>query len=444
MTTALRTVICSLVSSSPPDTQIYVLDLLGRELDAVGALPLVGAVIGGHEEERRERLVGRLSAEIALRRESAATAGAPRIIVVIDGWSMLRSPGGDIAMLALGDALTRLIVEGSAVGLRFVVGTDRVTSLSSAIGPSIATRLVLCPADAAEAASSGVRFSSSAVAIAGRAVIAGRSGVEVQLWHTTERDVIDLAASLPRATPAPPIGVLADRVTLDEVIAATTDIAAPAGDDQSAWTLPIGIGGASLATLRVSIRVGEPFLVCGPPRSGRTTTLRTFAAAVALRDSDTVVLWFRRGDSAQRFVSEVFEICREGHSVLVLIDDVDRIDDAAGHLAGLLAAEHPALRIALAGRADILRTTYGHWSAISRRSRHGIALRPNPEVDGDLWQTPLPRRLNVRGGSGRGVLVHDGAFETVQIAFSAEPNEQPDRCAVAVPSGADHPDLTTR
>lgn len=347
------------------------------------------------------------------RQMSGSLASAPLIVVVIDGWSMLRAPGGDVTLLALGDTLARLVVEGAGVGLRFVLGTDRATSLSSTIAPSIATRFVLCPADSAEAASSGVRFSPSAVGIAGRAVLGSRPGVEVQFWHTTDLDVAAVASSLTSQHPAPRIDVLAERVslaTVRELVEGT--MSTEAGGD---WALAIGQESASLGAFRVSLRAGEPFLVCGPPRSGRTTALQTIEAVAAERVEELVVLHFSRGENTDAFVTNVFANCALGRVVLVVIDDADRIDDPGGHLARLLASDDARLRIVLAGRGDVLRSMYGHWSAAARRSRHGLALRPNPDVDGELWQTPLPRRLQVRGGPGRGVLVGDGICTVVQV-----------------------------
>ncbi len=420
VTTTLRTIVCALASSSAHvATQIYVLDLVGRELESLAAFPRVGAVIGGHEEERRERLMTRLRAEVVTRRDSLRDdAAGSLIVVVIDGWSMLRTSGGDATLLALGDALARLIVEGAAVGLRFVIGTDRATSLTSAIAPSIATRLVLCPADAAEAAASGVRFSPSAVGVPGRAVIANRPGFEVQVWRTTERDAASAAGDASEEHPAPGVDVLADEVSLEEVL---TPAAAgwPVSRDRSAWEVPVGIGGDALGVVRVFLRAGEPFLVCGPPRSGRLTVLDTISAVLAALQPDVEVLFWQRAQEMTVFIASVRDACRGGRRTLVVLDDVERIDDPHGQLAQLLADDDDALRVVLAGRADLLRVAYGHWSAAARRSRHGLALRPNPDVDGDLWHTPLPRRLQVRGGPGRGVVVSDGAFAIVQVAHRA-------------------------
>lgn len=419
VTTTLRTVVCALSSSSAHrGTRIYVLDLLGRELESLTSFPRVGAVIGGHEEERRERLVAELGAEVAIRRDSSSpSASLPPIIVVVDGWSVLRTPGGDIAMLALGDALARLLVEGAAVGLRFVIGTDRATSLMNAIAPSIATRLVLCPTDAAEAASAGVRFSPLAVGVPGRALIAGRPGVEVQVWCTSEQEARSAALSLPAEPPAPGIGVLAEQILLSDVLAEANAVRPAHGPaDAGGWVIPFGVGGRTLDVVRIVLQAGEPFLVCGPPRSGRSTALETIGAAMLHCRPDVELATLRRGKEPAAFVDEVREVRRRNRSVLMLIDDVERIEDTQGVLARLLADDGDDLRIVVAGRADVLRTAYGHWSAAARRSRHGLVLRPNPELDGDLWQAPLPRRLQVRGGPGRGVLVSDGSIEIVQVA----------------------------
>ena len=418
VTTTLRAIVCALASSSAHiATQIYVLDLLGRELDLLAAFPRVGAVIGGHEEERRERLVARLGLEVATRRDSArAGATFPPIVVVIDGWSALRTPGGDVAMLALGDSLVRLVVEGAALGLRFVIGTDRATSLTSAIAPSIATRIVLCPADATEAAAAGVRFSPLAVGVPGRALIGGRPGVEVQVWHTTDLDVTSAASRAGDGRRAPGIDVLATDVALGEVLEAEDGPLDRSFGDRSTWVVPVGLGGDSLGVIRVHLRAGEPFLVCGPPRSGRSTALATISAALMTRQPEVEVVAWHRGLEATMFAETVRDACRSGRRLLVVIDDVERIEDPQGKLAQLLADDTEALRIVLAGRADVLRSAYGHWSAAARRSRHGLALRPNPEFDGDLWHTPLPRRLNVRGGPGRGVVVRDGSHAIVQVA----------------------------
>ena len=71
-----------------------------------------------------------------------------------------------------------------------------------------------------------------------------------------------------------------------------------------------------------------------------------------------------------------------------------------------------------AGRADALRGLYQHWTRDLRRCRLGVSLRPQPEVDGELWQTQFPRRGPVFHQPGRGYLVSGGGIEVVQVAAS--------------------------
>jgi len=74
------------------------------------------------------------------------------------------------------------------------------------------------------------------------------------------------------------------------------------------------------------------------------------------------------------------------------------------------------VHLVAAGNADALRAGYGHWTQTLRRSRLGVALRPNPSVDGDLWQVTLPRRTTAGFPPGRGYLIADGRIELVQVA----------------------------
>jgi S-DNA-T family DNA segregation ATPase FtsK/SpoIIIE len=69
-----------------------------------------------------------------------------------------------------------------------------------------------------------------------------------------------------------------------------------------------------------------------------------------------------------------------------------------------------------AATADALRAAYGHWTQRVRRSRLGVLLRPDLDLDGELLGVSLPRRPPVTPLPGRGYLVHDGRHEMVQCA----------------------------
>jgi putative FHA domain protein len=102
---------------------------------------------------------------------------------------------------------------------------------------------------------------------------------------------------------------------------------------------------------------------------------------------------------------------------LLLVDDAERVEDPDGVLSGLLASGPSHLRIAAAGRNDDVRTLYSHWTKTLRRSRCGILLRPNIDLDGDLLGVNVPRRASVPMTTGRGYLCLNGHAMLMQTAL---------------------------
>jgi S-DNA-T family DNA segregation ATPase FtsK/SpoIIIE len=76
------------------------------------------------------------------------------------------------------------------------------------------------------------------------------------------------------------------------------------------------------------------------------------------------------------------------------------------------------VHLVVAGRADALRAQYAHWTRAVRRSRLGVLLQPNPDVDGDLLGVQLPRRAPVAMVRGRGYVVNGGDVELAQLAVA--------------------------
>ncbi|MGH8909742.1 MAG: hypothetical protein ACRD0K_25435, partial [Egibacteraceae bacterium] len=91
-------------------------------------------------------------------------------------------------------------------------------------------------------------------------------------------------------------------------------------------------------------------------------------------------------------------------------------DDVAGAVDRLLRRLLPDVRVIAAGRADVLRSAYGHWTQTVRRSGAGVLLRPDTDLDGDLLGVRLPRLAPVPVTAARGWLVNSGEAEFVQAA----------------------------
>jgi DNA segregation ATPase FtsK/SpoIIIE, S-DNA-T family len=210
------------------------------------------------------------------------------------------------------------------------------------------------------------------------------------------------------------IDVLAAAVTFAPSGVVTAD-----GETQ----LALGVDFESLAEALLAIPDGEHVLVAGPARSGRTTALRALLASwrVAHHDGAAWVVAPRRsgtwdgGDVVDLDVA-LDGVARldEDRPGLLVLDDAERLDDPR---LGVLAAERRSgLLVAAAGRPDALRTLYGHWTTVVRRSRLGILLAACVDVDGDLLGELLPRRPPIPARPGLAWLVDARGRRLVQLS----------------------------
>ena len=426
-TAALATI--ALALADRPDVDCYVLDAGSQALAPLAELPGVGAVVRAGERERAERLVRLLADELAERRACVATAGAldpdmPTIVVLLDSYAAFAAAFDDIAGMAVLDTFARIVADGPALGITTVASADRVTAVPPATAATISSRLVFRLSDRHDYGTFGLRPADVGELPTNRAVDVV-SGLHVQIAQPAglADAVADVARRVQRDRAPRRVGVMPELVKTSQII----DAADLDGDD---WLLPVGIGDTTLAPAGLRLGPGDHALVTGPARSGKSTVLLTMAASVAahrpdvrlagvalrrspLRDSPHLN---RCATTAEEYSELMDDLAHDDGPVVLLIDDADATDDAGGALAQLLAERRDDLRVLGAGRADVLRTAYGHWTAELRRSRQGVALRPNIDLDGDLWHTPLPRAA--RGGfpAGRGYLVADGAAELLQAA----------------------------
>jgi S-DNA-T family DNA segregation ATPase FtsK/SpoIIIE len=102
---------------------------------------------------------------------------------------------------------------------------------------------------------------------------------------------------------------------------------------------------------------------------------------------------------------------------VLVVDDAELVDDSDSILLRLVGGRSEVTVVA-AGRIDVLRSAYGHWTQALRRQRCGLLLRPTSDLDGDVLGATLPRREAVAATPGRGYLVADGRCVLVQLAWS--------------------------
>ena len=115
-------------------------------------------------------------------------------------------------------------------------------------------------------------------------------------------------------------------------------------------------------------------------------------------------------------VDDPVRVGRPGRHVLIAIDDAERVDDLNGALLALVSARHAEVMVVAAGRPDTLRTMYGHWTAVVRRSRLGIVMTKGGESDGELLGELLPRRIPVGARPGLAWLFDANGRRLIQVA----------------------------
>jgi S-DNA-T family DNA segregation ATPase FtsK/SpoIIIE len=194
--------------------------------------------------------------------------------------------------------------------------------------------------------------------------------------------------------------------------------------------LPIGIGDATLEPAGFELYEGEHATVAGPARSGKTTALLVVAevaarcypelaiAGVALRRCALRESHFlgRLASTPEQLSALLVSLREATEPQLLLIDDADSVDDPTRALSDLFSSTLPHLHAVVAGRIDALKGL-GHWSVGARRSRAGVLLQPDVQVDGMLLGVALPRRPEPPSRPGCGYRVDGGGFELIQVAL---------------------------
>ena len=423
-TSALVAIAAGLARAAGPDRlHLYGLDLSDGGLRLVGRLPHAGGVVLAHERERQERLVRTLWSELERRRGVLAGGGRAswaQIVLLLDGYGSFHSAYDDLMGIPVRDLLLRVMSDGPAVGIGTVVAADRPGAVPAAVAAVLPERLVLRLADPYDYTAFGLSRNEGPL-IPGRCVDA-RTRLEVQLARA---DPLDVDANSCRA----PGDALRIETLPDVVTVADVSIAGPRVNTTE-LCLTIGIGDRALQPVGLCLADGDHALVAGPARAGKSNVLSTMATVTAATRPDVrlTAVALRRSPLRETLGDALVDVdgAAEGlRSVgrapgrhLVLIDDADLIVEGPVELSirELLALRRPDVHVVAAGRADLLRTTYGHWTKEIRRCRLGVLLRPQADLDSELLHTPLPRRGPPRWIAGRGYLVVDGDAEVVQTA----------------------------
>ncbi|MCL2395557.1 MAG: FtsK/SpoIIIE domain-containing protein, partial [Acidimicrobiaceae bacterium] len=328
--TALRTIAAGLVAANgPEDLHLYALDCGNRALEPLAALPHVGAVVNGDDAERTGRLIDLLAGMVSSRTRAGVTG--PPVVVLIDRFDAFVGRYSERDAGRLVDVMDRLLREGAAVGLHFVISGDR-TAFTSRLASAIETRLVLRQTDRNDVALMGLNPRDVPTEMPNGRAIWAQTGHEVQIAalgpDAGEAGQLEalrlLAAAAMERWPAPRVGrrarrvePLPDRIGLAAVTAAAgsgreaapvtgadraPNSAAPTSPGREACPPPstdralnsatgcedalvtLGVGGDELEAAVVDLLdAGPGFVIAGPARSGRSSALATAVRSLSGR-----------------------------------------------------------------------------------------------------------------------------------------------------------------
>ncbi|KIZ15421.1 FtsK/SpoIIIE domain-containing protein [Streptomyces natalensis] len=461
--TALRTIAGSLAkTASPSDVHLYAVDCGSNALLPLTALPHCGGVVTRDETDRLVRLLGRIQTEVSRRQQLLAQQGAssaaeqraaaaegerlPWVVLLLDAWEGYVSAYESYDYGKLVDAMQRLFREGPAVGLRVVMTADR-SGLSGTVASAFADRLTLRLADPNDYVSAGLAPRDIPKEMpSGRALRVTEEGVQesqialltadpsgraqVQALQQIAREAAVTYVRPPEHLRPMRVDALPIRIGAREALA--LDDFTPPSD---LWAL-IGAGGDELAPLGVDLaEAGPGFVIAGPPKSGRSSTLITMARSLTRRGLPVVLVTPRRSPLRELEGEKgVLGVLGSGASegdlndllatvdgrYAVVVDDAELLyDDPLGTaleevLRTGVDGDHALIA---AGAADTMSSQYRGFLVDARRSRHGLLLAPNPDA-GELFGIRLPRDTGA-GPTGRGLLITGGAFTPVQAAIEA-------------------------
>jgi S-DNA-T family DNA segregation ATPase FtsK/SpoIIIE len=178
----------------------------------------------------------------------------------------------------------------------------------------------------------------------------------------------------------------------------------------------LGVGGDAAEPVVVDLKAGDGrFLITGPARSGRTSTLIVIAdqlhvagrrALVAAPTRSRLAGWARQRGLDLITPNEDLAVPASDVDTVLIDDSEQFVDTAAGDLLArwLVAADSGTTTVCVA-RSEDLMVSFRGVAVDVRRSRTGLLLQPTV-ADGELLGVRVPPQ-RTSTVPGRGLLVSD-------------------------------------
>lgn len=458
--TALRTLAASLARlMSPSDLHLYGLDFGNGALLPLADLPHCGGVVTRSEIDRIERLISRLTEEVARRQELLARAGlgdiaeqratsAPEdrlayLVVLVDRWEGFTAQFSLDSGSELPAAVLRLVREGAGAGLRLVIAGDR-SLLTDRIASQVEDKLILRLADRNDYRIISINPRNVPEEVRPGQALRAESGIEVQIALLGDNPSGQAQAAAVRqiakeAQARWPAASRHNRPFRVDVLPSTIgfeqawSLANEARPASPLWAL-VGVGGDELSAFGIDLAAeGGGFVIGGPSKTGRSTALLAVTRSLLAQGAGVVVLCPRPSplqelggtDGVLRVFTgtpdtdEVSAVLASHDGALaVVIDDTETlartpVDDALR--AFLRSADRSQVAIVVAGQLEDMKTELRGVIIEAKKAKTGLLLSPPSTLDGDLVGLRLPRNLIGRMPPGRGILALHGEATVVQV-----------------------------
>ncbi|MFG3171533.1 FtsK/SpoIIIE domain-containing protein [Streptomyces sp. NPDC048200] len=459
----LRTIAGSLARThSAADVHLYGIDCGNGALNALTRLPHCGAVVGRNQTERVVRLIARLKGELTRRQDLLADAGfadigeqraavpegerLPHIVVLLDRWEGWLPTLGEYDHGDLTDQLTAMMREGASVGLHMVMTGDRQI-LSTRIGSLTEDKYGLRLADRSDFSLIGINARKIPEEIPPGRGYRNEHGTETQFALLTEDatgqgqaaalSAIGEAAAardaeLPRDRRPFRVDVLPTRITFADA----WEMRDPDASRSKLWGLA-GIGGDDIMGFGPDLSQGVPtFVIAGPAKSGRSTTLMNMARSYLaqgvrlvvaaprpspLRELDGeegVLKVFDEDDIEGDDLREAIDSASREEPIVVLVDDGEVLEDCDAETVFKRIVQRGAERglgLVIAGDEEDVCSGFSGWQVEMKKGRRGILLSPQDSSAGELIGIRTNRSM-VGGpvAPGKGLL-HLGDGETLTV-----------------------------
>jgi DNA segregation ATPase FtsK/SpoIIIE and related proteins len=428
----LRTIAGSLARThSAADVHLYGIDCGNGALNALTRLPHCGAVVGRNQTERVVRLIARLKGELGRRQDLLADKGfadigeqraaepeserLPHIVVLLDRWEGWLPTLGEYDHGDLTDQLTAMMREGASVGLHMVMTGDRQI-LSTRIGSLTEDKYALRLADRSDFSLIGVNARKIPEEIPPGRGYRNEHGTETQFALLTEDSTgqgqaaalaaIGEAAALrdaglPRARRPFRVDVLPTRIGFTDA----WEMRDPDASRSRLWSL-VGIGGDDIMGFGPDLSKGVPtFVVAGPAKSGRSTTLLNMARSYLaqgvrlviaaprpspLRELDGqegVLKVFDEDDIESDELREAIDSATPEEPIVVLVDDGEVLEDCDAETVFKRIVQRGAERglgLVIAGDEEDVCSGFSGWQVEMKKGRRGILLSPQDSSAGEL------------------------------------------------------------